>query len=277
MSANNDESSNSQEKVENNCAYDPSNIRSPGTNQDDMILAQQQRIEKEISDTIPLVGAQEELSQLAAEYEKDEVYCKKVKDLSGKYKHIRRTRPDGNCFFRAFAFAYLERLLHDQAAYQRFSSIAQRSKDSLVELGFPQFTIEDFHDTFMEVVGKVGQPITVEELLDIFNHASYSDYIVVFLRLVTSGQLQRDEAFYANFIDGGRTVKDFCHQEVEPMYKESDHIHIIALASALEVGVRVRYMDRGKEGQVVAHDFPEGKHPSLHLLYRPGHYDILYP
>ena len=29
----------------------------------------------------------------------------------------------------------------------RFKNIAAKSKDDLVSLGFPQFTIEDFHDT----------------------------------------------------------------------------------------------------------------------------------
>lgn len=61
------------------------------------------------------------------------------------------------------------------------------------------------------------------------------------------------------------------------MYKESDHIHIIAMSTALGTGVRVRYMDRGAGTDVTAHDFPEGSTPSVHLLYRPGHYDILYP
>ena len=60
------------------------------------------------------------------------------------------------------------------------------------------------------------------------------------------------------------------------MYKESDHIHIIAMCTALGTGVRVRYMDRGTGTEVTAHDFPEGCIPAIHLLYRPGHYDILY-
>lgn len=60
------------------------------------------------------------------------------------------------------------------------------------------------------------------------------------------------------------------------MYKESDHIHIIALTSALSVCVCIQYMDRGHGGEINAHTFPEGQVPSLHLLYRPGHYDILY-
>lgn len=65
-------------------------------------------------------------------------------------------------------------------------------------------------------------------------------------------------------------------QEVEPMYRECDHLHIVALTSALGVGVRVMYLDRGEGATVLSHDFPEDKDPIIHLLYRPGHYDILY-
>lgn len=65
-------------------------------------------------------------------------------------------------------------------------------------------------------------------------------------------------------------------QEVEPMCKESDHIHIIALARALQVPVLVEYMDRGEGGATNPHVFPEGSQPRVCLLYRPGHYDILY-
>lgn len=56
-------------------------------------------------------------------------------------------------------------------------------------------------------------------------------------------------------------------------------INFVALCTALNVGVRVEYMDRGEAegGQVKAHDFPEGLKPKVYLLYRPGHYDILYP
>lgn len=60
------------------------------------------------------------------------------------------------------------------------------------------------------------------------------------------------------------------------MGKESDHIHIIALAAATGVPVRVEYMDRGDSANVNHHDFPEGSHPHIHMLYRPGHYDLLY-
>lgn len=78
------------------------------------------------------------------------------------------------------------------------------------------------------------------------------------------------------------------------MGEESDHVHITALSDALGVPIRVVYLDRSScdNGGVSVnhHDFvPAGSDapkasegsekvtPSITLLYRPGHYDLLYP
>ena len=78
------------------------------------------------------------------------------------------------------------------------------------------------------------------------------------------------------------------------MGEESDHVHIIALSDALGVPIRVVYLDRSTGAGDVAvnhHDFvpsagclpsssdgsSETIKPIVTLLYRPGHYDILYP
>nr|XP_055160222.1 ubiquitin thioesterase OTUB1-like [Nyctereutes procyonoides] len=145
-----------------------------------------------------------------------------------------------------------------------------------VSQGFTEFTIEDFHNTFMDLIEQVEKQTSVADLLASFNDQSTSDYLVVYLRLLTSSYLQRESKFFEHFIEGGRTVKEFCQQEVEPMCKESDHIHIIALAQALSVSIQVEYMDRGEGGTTNPHIFPEGSEPKVYLLYRPGHYDILY-
>lgn len=93
------------------------------------------------------MGELEPVTSLQREYLFDDVYQKKVSDLEKHYKHIRRTRPDGNCFFRAFAYGYLEKLLSCPDEYKRFHEVATGSKDNLVALGFPKFTVEDFHET----------------------------------------------------------------------------------------------------------------------------------
>jgi len=64
-----------------------------------------------------------------------------------RYYLLRRTRPDGNCFFRGFTFAYFEHLLTDNEELERFSKVAEKHKDDLIELGFPKFTIGDIHES----------------------------------------------------------------------------------------------------------------------------------
>lgn len=228
-----------------------------------------------------MISEQLPVSTLNNEYADDAVYARKVQDIEKKYKYIRKVRPDGNCFFRGFAFAILEHLIKNQDEFVKFKKIAEESKSKLLSLNFPQFTIEDFYDTFIEVISKVepkdNQAEVLDELYKIFNEQGYSDYVVVYLRLITSGKLQEESDFYQNFIDGSyNSVSEFCHKEVEAMYKESDHIHIIAICAALGASVRVEYFDRGQDA-VVAHDFPDDGAPCVFLLYRPSHYDILYP
>lgn len=101
----------------------------------------------QISESIPLVGPLDTIDSLASEYSTDDIYLAKVKDLGSKYSSIRRTRPDGNCFFRAFSYATLERLLGDKEEFKKFYKIAENSKAVLVELGFQKFTVEDFYET----------------------------------------------------------------------------------------------------------------------------------
>lgn len=93
------------------------------------------------------MSEEQPVDSLNNEYMGDDVYGSKVRDLAAKYRAIRRTRPDGNCFFRAFAYSYLEYLAGHKEDYDAFKELALKSKDKLVALGFPQFTLEDFHDT----------------------------------------------------------------------------------------------------------------------------------
>ena len=49
------------------------------------------------------------------------------------------------------------------------------------------------------------------------------------------------------------------------------------LLQAMNVIVRIVYLDRSVKDDISTHDFPEDSAaPHIHLLYRPGHYDLLY-
>ncbi|KAE9595028.1 putative ubiquitinyl hydrolase 1 [Lupinus albus] len=134
----------------------------------------------------------------------------------------------------------------------------------------------------------------------LFLEAEINQYLimvfVMFFRFVTSAAIQKRSEFFEPFILGlaNTTVEQFCKSSVEPMGEESDHVHITALSDALGVPIRVVYLDRSScdTGAVSVnhHDFmpvdgdlsnavasSEKKSPFITLLYRPGHYDMLYP
>jgi len=247
---------------------------------DQAIINQVQNIEYEVAASFPLVGDKERIESLSCEYDADDViYQAKLQDLFRRFSKIRRTRGDGNCFYRAFGFKCLEESLSDSALCKRLMSAADLTKDELVKIGYPAYTVEDFHDTFTEMLNTLSKGATLEEVTELYRNSGYSDYFVVFLRLMVSCHLQMNADFFAAFIEGGRTMKEFCSMEVEPMAKESDHIHVIALAAVVGVTVQIEYMDRGGGDHSVNHHcFPDdGSKPNMFLLYRPGHYDILYP
>uniref|UniRef100_A0A0D6RAV3 Ubiquitin thioesterase n=1 Tax=Araucaria cunninghamii TaxID=56994 RepID=A0A0D6RAV3_ARACU len=268
---------------------------------DDEIMKQQNDIQAEQAGKVPFLGDKEPLSVLAAEYEAGSPILRaKIEILGEKYGEIRRTRGDGNCFFRSFMFSYLEHILDtkDEAEVAHVMKNIEQCKKTLLDLGYQEFTFEDFFQIFVEQLESVlpgsGSTTSIDSLLEKSRDPSTSDYIVMFLRFVTSGEIRRRAEFFEPFIVGGNcpSVDQFCKTSVEPMGEESDHIHIAALSDALGVPVRVMYLDRSScdagKTEINHHDFipsscllkdkgVETVEPYVVLLYRPGHYDILYP
>jgi len=254
----------------------------PGSkeNTDMATIEQMRNIEKQIAGAFPLISEQEDIQTLHKDFEDaDQVYQAKLADLFSRYSHIRRTRGDGNCFFRSYGFAILQACISDEKLLDQLTEKAKETRDKLIEFSYSAYTVEDFLETFMEILDVVRKTKSLDELMQVYNNQGYSDYLVVFLRLMVSCYLQVNQEFYSAFIEGHASMKEFCSQEVEPMAIESDHIHIIALTQHINTTVQVEYMDRGgDETKVNSHSFPDdGSTPRIYLLYRPGHYDVLYP
>ncbi|CAI9093086.1 OLC1v1028501C1 [Oldenlandia corymbosa var. corymbosa] len=270
---------------------------------DDDVMQQQSDIQAVESEKIPFVGDKEPLSSLADEYKTGSpILLEKIKILNEQYAAIRRTRGDGNCFFRSFMFAYLEHIMEsqDKAEADRIKANVEQCRLTLQKLGYTEFTFEDFFALFLEQLDDVIQgsdaSISHDELVQRSRDQSVSDYVVMFFRFVTSSEVQKRSDFFEPFIQGltSASVQQFCKTAVEPMGEESDHVHITALSDALGVPIRVVYLDRSScdNGSVSVnhHDFaPAGNDqpsaqngsleaisPFITLLYRPGHYDILY-
>ena len=73
----------------------------------------------------------------------------------------------------------------------------------------------------------------LNDLIEVFNDEGQSNYLVAFMRLLCSMQIKKEADLYINFLDGNTDVHTFCALEVEPMFKESDIVHIHALSKVV--------------------------------------------
>ncbi|OWK08842.1 hypothetical protein Celaphus_00015497, partial [Cervus elaphus hippelaphus] len=196
-------------------------------------------------------------------------------ELSKRFTAIRKTKGDGNCFYRALGYSYLESLLGKSREILKFKERVLQTPNDLLAAGFEEHKFRNFFNAFYSVVELVEKDGSVSSLLKVFNDQSFSDRIVQFLRLLTSAFIRNRADFFRHFIDEEMDIKDFCTHEVEPMAMECDHIQITALSQALNIALQVEYVDE-MDTALNHHVFPEAATPSVYLLYKTSHYNILY-
>lgn len=181
-----------------------------------------------------------------------------------------------------------------------------------MHLGYEEVAIETFYDMFIELLEDLFS-MTPVQLLGSFQEDGHSDYYTWFMRLLTAGAIRgqgsrflpflSDDVTISTVLTGGESdeevalaIMNYCRAEVEPMGKECEQVHIIALAELLGVVISIEYLDghafevdRGlsrvvfNESEVVR-GAAQGERRRLEyfaahpvcLLYRPGHFDILY-
>ncbi|QRV99521.1 peptidase C65 otubain protein [Ceratobasidium sp. AG-Ba] len=231
-----------------------SNLRSLS---DEDIFALTQNIKNEEASRRPLVSPISPLSELRAEF------SPLSEAKHGGWSGIRRTRGDGDCFYRSLAFAYVEKIMtapEPGLAVATSLSHLESTLPLLEQAGFQKIVFEDFYESFAELIQHI------------FQNPEVSNSIVVFLRLLTSSYIRLSpEDDFTPFSTG----------------READHPQIMALSKALRVRIEVAYLDNSSgtvlDDGTVRVDFvkfaPEGAEKDgtkpVVLLYRPGHYDTL--
>lgn len=153
------------------------------------------------------------------------------------------------------------------------------SKDLLLAANFELLAFEDFYLVTLETLQNLIY-YTPEELLASFQNDEVSNSIVMHFRLMTSAYLKRHQEDYLPFLEGEHSMDRYCAMFVEAMGRESEEMMVIALSKATLVSVEVAYLNGNESADEVNFlpFLPETAPymPPLVLLYRPGHYDILY-
>lgn len=211
-------------------------------------------------------------------------YLQGAKYLSTKYQSFRRIRPDGNCFYRAVMFGVCESILNSDSnnELERLTAWAKASLDEMCTRGYDRITLEMFYDELVDLFEYLATKPKLDDLVTKLNEENgTSEYVTWYLRVVTAAHLKSDPDRFIHFIEGGMDIPTFCSREVEPMGRESEMVQVLALAEAMSVDVAIEYLDgRYFDKALTRHEFAgsDGGNSTtkVTLLYRPGHYDILY-
>ncbi|KAI8927046.1 peptidase C65 Otubain-domain-containing protein [Entophlyctis helioformis] len=253
---------------------------------DEAILSYEREI-KQAQMQQPTVGDLVDFSALEEEYMgANPIFLEKIHHLKQTSNGIRNIRKDGNCFYRAFAYRLSELLfsLRDKPWYTALHERASATKELMNTSGYDLTFLEDYYEVFMKAV-TIGPETTPETMMELFRSDYEGEMIVWFLRFITAAHLKQERDMYEAFVlDSYPSLDMFIRECVEPMCVESDQIHIVAMANIFGVQVNVGNLDTAKADQGINyHEISSfnplqvDNPPVLTLLYRPGHYDILYP
>jgi ubiquitin thioesterase protein OTUB1 len=150
---------------------------------------------------------------------------------------------------------------------------------------------EDMRDGVINLLREVINnlhlgPIPEEKsvLLPPFNDPGESDGMVYWCRLLASAYLKANPRAFQDFIPDLIGVDNYCKDVLEPSNNEIEHLGMTLLFEILlkpiGVAVEIVYLDRSVGTEANVHylkpEVPNAARSTIHLLYRPGHYDILY-
>ncbi|KAK3636323.1 hypothetical protein LTR56_014279 [Elasticomyces elasticus] len=264
----------------------------PGQTDEDFAEMQKLSNEYEPEITGPLVSERQPSSNIASEYASaDPVYQAKTSALPQKYSHYRMVRGDGKCGWRAIGFGYFEALIHfgDSNKFLEEETRLRSMSNVLNAAGFATYTYEDFADEAFELLRKLGTAMhsgnASEVLQETFNDDMLQNYVITYLRILTAAWMKAHQPEYAPWLLG-QTIDHYCDVSVMPTNSEIENVSLSALKDVLlspsGIALEILYLDRTEGGEVNMHRFdPVSFHGgftigTIRLLYRPGHYDILY-
>lgn len=236
----------------------------------------------------PLIGEKLPMDVLVTEYaQADPTFVVKTTGLAATHSAYRAVKGDGQCGWRATVFSYFELLLHSgdpglvQLEKIRFETFA----DTMTQIGMDYELLAVMFDYTWELFDKIIEAVqnNVPDdniVLNILNDENPSNSVIYHFKMVTSAYMQLHPDEYEPFLE--MPVDQYCVARIDPANQEIDQIGLQALThaviSAAGFGLEVLYLDRSMGEEVTPHQFSQTGNgvPTIRLLYRPGHYDIIY-
>ncbi|KAL8906410.1 MAG: hypothetical protein Q9207_002071, partial [Kuettlingeria erythrocarpa] len=176
--------------------------------------------------------------------------------------------------------------------------------------GYPRHTCMDFVDETMQLLKQIADDPPNHDreaaLLSNFNNPEVCNGIIMHFRvsgcsscafgngklthlqLITGAWMKSNPERYMPYLEG-MTIDHYCGTHIAPYSVEIDHIGLQACIDSIlqpaGIAVQVLYLDQsaGEQGneidlpsELATADAAYGAAHTIRLLYRPGHYDLLY-
>jgi hypothetical protein len=239
-------------------------------------------LRQEIELNSPLISDQLPIIVLLSDYENNFNYSKSIKEITNKYKFIRKVRRDGNCFYRSFIYRLFEHICmkNNKELFEYIKKKITDAKDLIQNNGYDWTFIQDFYNIFNNQFNTAfnslqSKGVSVRDYLDtLFSDKEAGNYLIYFIRFCIAAYLKENSFLYEVYVD--MPFQNWITNEVEAIDHEADQIQIMACVNYFDIGVKIEYLNPNKNEVV---KFPEDKQDKdifIIVLFTPGHYDILY-
>mmetsp|Transcript_136512 Transcript_136512/g.323311 ORF Transcript_136512/g.323311 Transcript_136512/m.323311 type:complete len:347 (-) Transcript_136512:107-1147(-) len=206
----------------------------------------------------------------------------KIRRLAQVYSDWRSVRGDGNCYYRTVIFGALEALMASQD-HQRLNQVMI----ALRQVHYDCVAEQKCHNQMLQIMRSWRCPDQIEQW--VAQDATLDQALIrACRRLVRQFLMKRADEKSPSGLTYNQLVKaldsqyagmeDFCRHVVDPLGRDAETLALDALPQQLGIGLRMWILDRRDEVSLVSLDTPGPQNEvDVHILFKPGHYDLLYP
>lgn len=249
-------------------------------------------IEKEI-ESQPLVSDKRSLQLLQNEFKDHKNFARQMSALINEERHAsyRQMRRDGNCFYRAFLLGLFETIeaTQDSQLLRKVSETVMSSLHRLLKFGFESYTLEDFYEQFLDELqfyqrklesgnpNYKAQDNMGDTAIVRMANPNIAQYLIFWARMMASLYMRENQKEYEMFVPqhkGGFGA--WLKSDVEALKAEADHLQTVALSKAMDVPITIYCLENVPKGGPQKVDTIANRKSCFDVLFRPGHYDVLY-
>merc|ERR1712130_265119 len=239
----------------------------------------------------PLVSDKRSLELLLVEFKDHNNFTRQMNALIAENRHAsyRQMRRDGNCFYRAFLLGLFETIesTQDLPLLQKVSENVMTSLHRCLKFGYESFTIEDFYYAFMDELQFYQKKIENPEYaapdkqgntaIARMANPNIAQYLIFWARMMASLYMRENQKEYEMFVPQNKGgFRAWLKSDVEALKAEADHLQTVALSKSIDVPITIYCLENIQKGGPQKVVTIENRKSCYDILFRPGHYDVLY-